>query len=134
MARLDWVHKRLQEWGRWRTQRESSGLGYPKQSAFARLAPSGGGWGSAVPVDSVEASRTEEAVRSLLLSRSHLYRALELIYVRQVGIRAAALQMGRAESTVKANLEQADHAIAAWLEAQAAARAGKQAAKGSFTT
>lgn len=133
MARLDWVHKRLQEWGRWRTQRESSGLGYPKQSAFMRLAPSGSAWGSAVPVDSVEASRTEEAVRSLLLSRSHLYKVLELVYVRQVGIKGAAAAMARAESTVKANLEQADHAIAAWLEAQAATRAGNATVKRSFT-
>ena len=44
MARLQWIKQRLDNWARWARERESGSLGYPKQSAFMRMTPSGGGF------------------------------------------------------------------------------------------
>lgn len=139
MARIDWVKQRLENWARWCQQREAGALGYPRQSVFARLAGKGTRAESVIPVDSIDAALTDEAVQALRLDRSHLYLTLQLVYVQGRDIADAARQMQRAPSTVKAHLDAADHALALWFREranQAAAARGRGRvvrASGGFT-
>jgi DNA-directed RNA polymerase specialized sigma24 family protein len=134
MARIEWVRERLHRWAAWRNRRDSGSQGYPTQAAFTKLVVDKSGFsdGGLLSVDDAEASETEQAVQSMRAGRPHLLRTLELIYLEDVGIRRAAVQLHCAESTVKARLEQADHEIQAWLRAKADERARAKAA-GSFT-
>ncbi len=126
MARIEWVKQRLENWARWSQQSASGALGYPRQTAFARLSPSSGRNDGIVPVADLEASETDAAVKSLQFSQSHLYMALLLTYAKGMPRHLVARRMARAESTISRNLEDADRAIARWLddkrEAQAAAK------------
>jgi hypothetical protein len=47
---------------------------------------------------------------------------LYLIYIEGAGIRGAARYMCKAESTIKANLDQADHALSQWFTERQAAK------------
>lgn len=134
MARIEWIRHRLENWGRWCQLTDSGALGYPKQSAFARMAPSGGRMGDAVPLSSLEASETNEAVKSLQFTQSHLFLALDLTYAKALPRHLVARRMGRAESTVAKNLEDADRAIARWLDDRKVAAARMQDAKRSSST
>lgn len=115
MARIEWVRHRLEEWSRWCMQQDSGGVGYPKQTAFARLGGQGSRAESVVPLISIQASETNVAVESLKGSQSHLYVVLTLTYARGLPRHLVAKRMARAESTVRRNLEDADHALARWF-------------------
>ena len=131
MARIDWVSTRLAIWGAWKARREDSGLGYPRTNIL--LSMGGGGAGgyreTVVPINELEAAETDRAVESLKLVKSHLYLTQQHIYVGNTGIRLCAQRMGRAESTIKAQLEQADAEIARWFDAKREAAEAKR----SFT-
>ncbi len=130
MARIEWVKHRLENWARWSQQTESGALGYPKQSAFARMGPSSGRTEGMVPVSDLEASETDDAVKSMQFTQSHLYLVLLLTYARALPRHIVARRMGKAESTISRNLEDADRSIARWLDDKQIAR---EAAKKSFT-
>lgn len=115
MARIYWVVQRLEEWARWCGQGDSGGLGYPSQSAFARLGGRGSRAESVVPTISIQASETNDAVDSLKAGQRHLYDVLTMIYAKGLPRHIVAKRLCKAESTVKRNLEDADHAIAKWL-------------------
>lgn len=145
MARIEWVKHRLENWARWCQQGNSSGLGYPSQSAFVRLAvPTARAREGVIPVLAIEAAETDAAVSSLQLSQSHLYLVLTYTYAKGWPRDVVAKKMSRAESTISANLEAADRAIKRWLDekqavkqrkqADAKALAAAQASKSSFTT
>jgi hypothetical protein len=116
MARIEWIKQRLENWAMWKERGEAGGRGWASQSPFLNTVVTGGYRQCMVPVDDVEASITNDAVESLRLTRGHLYETLQSIYPRGLGIKETARRMLRAESTIKAQLDQADHAIAAWLE------------------
>jgi hypothetical protein len=130
MARIDWVKAKLENWGRWSMQSESGALGYPSQSPFYRFsAPVGAAAGASVPVQSLDASEVDRAVSSFRLTRSHLYLVLTLTYAKGLPRHQVAMKMGRAESTISANLCEADRAVAAWFEEKRQAQHAKQALK-----
>ncbi len=126
MARIEYIRIRLENWARWSQQSASGALGFPRQTAFARMSPSSGRNEGMVPVADLEASETDAAVKSLQFTQSHLYMALWLTYAKGMPRHLVARRMARAESTISRNLEDADRAIARWLddkrEAQAAAK------------
>jgi hypothetical protein len=114
MARIEWIKHRLNNWALWKVRGDSGGLGFATSSIFlanrvdsSRDAP--------LPVDDVDATKTDQAVESLKPDKLHLYTTLQLYYVKGIGIRGTARTMGKAESTIKANLDQADHALSAWF-------------------
>lgn len=125
MARIKWITERLKRWGAWRTKRDSHGLGYAKSSIFMALPSGGSSSNDAVPINDLEAAQTDRAVESLRFTRSHLHRVLVLIYVDNAGTKLAARRMARAESTVKANLEEADHALVEWFNLNAPRNRGR---------
>ena len=135
MARIEWVKDRLENWARWAVQRERGALGYPSQSAFARLAGRAGRAEAVIPIDDVDASLTDDAVNALRWGRPHLYLTLQHVYVRGYEIAETAQHLRKAPSTIKAHLEQADHALSAWFrERSEQAEKKRQSASGSFTT
>lgn len=119
MARIEYIRHRLEEWGRWCQQSESGALGFPSQSAFARMGPSAGRNESVVPTIALQASEIDDAVKSLQLAQSHLYLVVKLTYADGLPRHLVAKRMCRAESTINANLAAADHALSRWLEDKA---------------
>ena len=116
MARIEWVRARLENWAAWCQQQADGGLGYPKQSAFAVLGGRGRRSDGAIPVLAIEAAETDQAVRSLRFTQSHLYQMLVLHYALGLPRHQVAARMGRADATIKRQLEDADHAVARWLQ------------------
>ena len=116
MARVDWVRQRLESWGRWARERESGALGYPKKSSFLRVGS--GARASSQVLSDGDDSVTDSAVQALRYSQPHLHKTLHHYYVQAHEIKRVAVIMGRAESTIKAHLEAADHAIAIWFRAR----------------
>lgn len=120
MARIEWIKHKLDNWALWKVREACGGLGWATQSVLlanrvdeSRDTP--------LPVDENEARQTDQAVESLKLGRGHLYMTLKHIYIDGIGIKATARQLGRAESTIKAQLDQADHALRDWFNAKAEA-------------
>lgn len=129
MARLKHIQRRLENWAIWSSRGASGGRGFATRSVLTSEVWSRGSYNHvAIPVEDEEAWETDRAVTSLKLSKSHLYVMLVHIYLQDKGIALTAKLMNRAQSTIKAQLEQADHAIAAWLEAQAEERERKRVA------
>lgn len=122
MARIEYIRHRLEEWGRWCQQSESGALGYPSQSAFARMGPSSGRNEPVVPTIALQASEIDDAVKSLQLIQSHLYQVLTLTYAQGLPRHLVAKRMCRADSTIKSHLDAADRAINLWLEGKAEQR------------
>lgn len=127
MARIEWVKYRLDNWALWKAREAGGGLGFPGQSSFLRESSSGYRE-CIIPIDDCDASVTNDAVESLKPARVHLYDCLQAIYIRDTGIRGAATSLGKAESTIKAQLDQADHALSAWFSDRASRK------EKSFTT
>lgn len=115
MARIEWVRMKLENWARWCAQQDSGGLGYPSQCSFTRLGGKGSRAEAVVPTISIDAAETDVAVKSLRLTQSHLYLVLTLHYAQGLPRHMVARKLHRAESTVKRNLEDADHALARWF-------------------
>lgn len=123
MARLERIKHRLNNWAMWKSREASGGLGYATRSVLLSDVWCRGSYnGMVIPVLEQDAEETNLAVESLKLTRSHLYVTLDCIYLKDLGIKATARRMLRAESTIKLQLEQADHAIAQWLEERATER------------
>ena len=114
MARIEWVKQRLENWALWKDRESSGSLGYARSSVLL-CEPTDGYREAPLPVDDIDASLTNTAVESLRAGRSHLYMTLQLIYLEDLGVRETARRMARAESTIKANLDQADHALSQWF-------------------
>jgi DNA-directed RNA polymerase specialized sigma24 family protein len=123
MARIEWVRYRLENWARWCAQQDSSGLGYPKQTAFARLGGKGSRSETTVPTDNLEASETNDAVNSLKTGNSELFKALTLHYARALPRHTVAKLLAVSDRTVTEYLDRADHSLARWFQDRQALRA-----------
>lgn len=127
MARIEWIKYRLHNWALWKDRENACGLGFATRSVLL-AEPSSGYRESVIPVDEVDASVTNTAVESLRPTRPHLYMTLQHIYIQNLGILETARRMARAQSTIKANLDAADHALSEWFGNR------NEAKKNSFTT
>lgn len=122
MARIEWVQHRLENWALWHERGRGGGLGYATQSILLSD-PTDRGRDVWVPVDEIDAAVTDEGVEALKLGHGHLHKTLQLIYLRGCGIKAAARQMARAESTIKAQLDRADQLLALFFSERAKRKA-----------
>lgn len=128
MARLEHIKRRLDNWALWKARMNDSGLGFHSRSILAVDVWMRGSYnGASIPHFEEDAQQIDEAVNALKLGKGHLFVTLDCIYLKDLGVKQTALRMQRAESTIKAQLEQADHAIAAWLEAKAEERERQRA-------
>lgn len=114
-CRIEWVKAKLENWGRWASEGSSGGLGYPRRAAFVRLAPSRSCDTDRIPVDDIDAAKIDAHIKVLMAEHSHLHRLVVLVYREGKGIKDAAREMVRNESTIKANLAQVDGWVAARL-------------------
>jgi DNA-directed RNA polymerase specialized sigma24 family protein len=122
MARIEHIRQRLENWARWSQERDAGGSGYPRVNILAKVGGTDN-WGrNSIPTNSIEASETDDAVRSLQLTRSHLYLTLTLHYAKGLPIHQVSTRLHKAESTIKRHLEEADLAIERWLQGRAEAR------------
>ena len=120
MARIKHIQRRLENWAIWSSRCAGGGRGFATKSVLASEVWSRGSYNNVpIPVFEEEAAETDKAVSALKLGKGHLFVTIDCIYLKDLGVRATAQRMQRAESTIKAQLEQADHAIAAWLDAKA---------------
>lgn len=122
MARIEWVKQKLENWALWHQQREGGSLGYPKQSTFVRLAGQSARTDNVIPIDSIEASVTDDAVKVMQFTHPHLHVTLCCMYLEGIGVDATAIRMQRARSTVLGHLGQADQVLAIWFRARAQQR------------
>lgn len=116
MARIEWVERRLDNWALWKERQGSGGLGFATCSIFVNGPAARGQAEARIPVDEIDASITDDAVESLKLGHGHLHRTLHYFYVRGWGIKETASAMKRAESTIHAQLGQADALLATWFD------------------
>jgi hypothetical protein len=114
MARIEWIKHRLNNWALWKERESRGGLGFATRSVLL-AEPRDGYRESIMPIDDIDAGLTNTAVESLRPARVHLYDTLQCIYILDTGIKGAALRLGKAESTIKAQLDSADHALSAWF-------------------
>lgn len=120
MARIEWIKQRLNNWALWKARESSGGLGFATQAAFLEDRVDRYREISLnTTIDTTDASLTDEAVEALRLPRPHLFETLHCIYLQDTGIKGAARRLCKAESTIHANLDQADHALSAWFGARA---------------
>ncbi len=129
MARIEWVKQRLENWALWKAREQGGGLGFSSTTSFLHDVDSSRYRESRVPVDEAEAWVTDLGVEAFKLGRGHLYETLRLIYLEGCGIREAARAMQRAESTIKAHLDQADNALALWFNERKRHQAEERAAR-----
>lgn len=139
MARLERIKRRLDNWALWRARQNDAGLGFHSRSILAVDVWGRGSYnGVSIPHFDDDAVEIDAAVTALKLGKGHLYLVLYCIYVHDLGVAQTARRMHRAESTIKGYLEQADHAIAAHLDAKyqerERARVARETAARSFTT
>lgn len=123
-----YIREKLENWARWSQQREMGSLGYPKQSAFARMGAASGRTEAVVPLDNLDASETQDAVESLRFTQSGLHMVLVLTYAKGLPRQRVARLMTCEESTIKANLLRAECALARWFEDRDALKKRKLAA------
>ncbi len=130
MARLEHIKQRLNNWALWKARQNDGGLGYHSNNILAVEVWGRGSYnGMTIPHIEQDAEQTDRAVQALKLGKGHLFVTLDCIYLKDLGVKQTARRMQRAESTIKAQLEQADHAIAAWLDAEAEAKERRRVAE-----
>lgn len=133
MARIDRVKQRLDNWAIWKARMLSGGNGWASQNILASAGEADvwnrGSYGGAyIPAFDEDAQEIDAAIKSFEATRPHLVQTLDVVYLRDHGIKTAALTLGCAEATVHARLGQADRAIEDWLQDQAKIRDRRKAA------
>lgn len=118
MARIESIALRLNNWALWRLRDMGGGLGYATQSVL--LSEPVDRYREVninETIDGTDAGITNTAVESLKPGQPHLYAVVQCYYIGkgENSPRATARYLGKSESTVYANLDQADVHIRTWL-------------------
>jgi hypothetical protein len=122
MERNPGIKRQLDNWALWINSGNSVGTGYPRKVNFIRIAHSHDG--DATPVDAVEASKMDDAIKSLIGKHSHLHVTIMHYYRDSKEIKDVALCMIKSPSTIKTYLCQADALLEAWLQAESRGKRG----------
>lgn len=116
MARVKWVHERLERWVAWRVSEERGNLGWPKQSPFMREAKQDGYRDVHVPLIGEEESITNQAVESMRSGHGDLYATVQIYYVDgRKTMAEKALILCCSEAAIRARLERIDAYMVQWL-------------------
>lgn len=131
MARIEYIKHRLDNWALWKARERGGGLGYATTSVLLMdRVDQSREINLYSTIDETDAALTNAAVESLKPTRPQLYERIYWIYIDDLGIRGAARRGQCAESTIKASLDQADHALQAWFTAKAEQDAARRALLG----
>lgn len=128
MAKIDWVRDKLINWSQWLVERCAGASGYPRVTAFARLARDKTSTESRVPIIEIDARETHDAIEQLRFSESKLYVAVWCRYAgnplvrKRQRFRAVPLSLNEiaqvmcvSDSTVKRYLADAEQRLAVLL-------------------
>lgn len=135
MARIQWVHLRLNNWALYKAAESAGGLGFKTTSAYLSVKVDGGYRDSHIKADEADAAVTDLAVESMRAGRAYLVDTLYCCYITHPAYTESAPRtrqaqvLGCAVSTVSARLGEADRALRDWF----AARLQLQYAKKGFT-
>ena len=118
------IERRLVAWGRWVVASVQGAAGYPKQTAFARLAANGGAeWQtmvdvalrSFVPVNDVECSAINDAIGTL---PRELIMLVRVIYMRDYGMTVAANDLNISTRTLYSRRAQVYQRLREYFDAR----------------
>ena len=115
MARIEDIERRLLNWARWKLGATHSGLGYAAMRWDGGIRTPGNRE-SVVPTIDCEAEETDRAVMAL---ESRLRATVEVVYLRDCGLRDQARRLCCSEATVKARVWKAHRAMSQWLSDKA---------------
>lgn len=118
MARIEWVKLRLNNWALYKLRDMGGGLGFATQSVLlAERMDRYREININETIDGTDAMLTDKAVESLKGPHPQVYAVLQCYYIGkgETSVRATARQLGKAESTISANLDQADQALRLWF-------------------
>jgi hypothetical protein len=107
----------LMNWGRWMCKREVGALGYgqcPLMNLMGRVSRADAG--ALVPVDDIEASKVDDAVRAQTMELQRLARAW---YVDGLTVRGTATRLGCSTTTVPKRLDALRLNVQVWWAQQA---------------
>lgn len=123
--RQEFFDEKLKNWGEWMRKNESGGLGYG-ESPLANLMGRAqrAEYGAVVPVDEVEASRVDDAVRTMLPELQLIARCW---YVELLSIRQSAKRVGCSTTTVPVRVDQVCFALEVWWVNRKACNGAKMA-------
>jgi hypothetical protein len=114
--RIEWVMLRLNNWALYKVAEKSGSLGFASQTSYLNDAYEAGYRDSIIPIDETYASVTNDGVEAMKAARPALYECLQTYYVTGPGgIKATALILHIAPSSVHANLAAADRVLANWF-------------------
>lgn len=131
MARIERIKQRLDNWALWKARMLSGGTGWATRSVLdidCGVFNRGSYNGAMIPAFDEDAQEIDAAIKAIGTARPHLVQTLDYIYLRDFGVKMAAVRLGCAEATVHARLGQADAAIDMWLSDQAKAKDQRRAA------
>lgn len=144
MARIERIRQRLENWALWRSRLDSNSLGYHTVNVLAVDVWGRNSYnGSQIPHVQQEAEETDQAVQAMEQAKAHLYDTVYAYYLQDLGVSSIARSLGKGQSTVHAQLGQADQFIDRWLQEQQRIKEEREALArgreymrraGSFTT
>lgn len=108
----DYIKRRLVQWAEWSLQRDSGGLGFPRECPYTRMQARSGTGGFFSPDIDVDAMEIEEAVRDL---PDHLRLTIRVFYVAPGTIEQKARDLGCCRQRVYGRIERAHAMILGWL-------------------
>lgn len=120
MARVKWVHERLERWAAWRESDERKSRGYPSKCPMFREVKQDGYRELLVPLTNEEESATDAAVQSMRAGYPELHATVMLYYVNGRKTAAERAQiLCCSEAAVRARLERIDAYLIQWLSDRA---------------
>lgn len=122
MERNCGIKRQLDNWSHWVNSGNSVGTGYPRNVNFIRISHSHDG--DATPVDAVEASKMDDAIKSLIGKHSHLHMTIMHHYRDLKEIKQVAQLMLKSPSTIKLYLCQADALLEQWVQTDSRGKRG----------
>lgn len=112
--------EKLKNWGDWMRRRDEGGTGWGNSVLAGMMAKTTRSeYTAVIPVDEIDASKTDSAVNSLL---PELRKVALLWYVKGLSIRQMAREIGCSTTTVPVRVEQVRHGVAIWFREQEEAR------------
>lgn len=117
MARIDWIEHRLLNWARWTEMPGGGALGYAAVNLGTPNAGRNGYAESVIPVSSVEARETDDAVRAL---PGDLRYTVTEIYIGRGTLREKLGRLQCAEATMHARIGRAHRQLADHFSARQA--------------
>lgn len=112
MASDDYIKTRLNQWAEWSLQRDSGGLGFPRECSYTRMQARSGSAGFMSPDIDVDAMEIESAVSEL---PEPFRTTVRVFYIAPGTIEQKARDLGIHRTRVYSRIERAHTMILGWI-------------------